>query len=399
MYGFDSSDAFFKGESTTDCNWLIVNDPVGLQNLERDWQRLFASNPRHTPFQSWAWTSAWLRHLAGPHRLHIICCHDESGGLLFVLPLVSRDTVKTGESTEYFIACGYGPECSDHLGPLSVPDLDSRLAEFTAFALNQFVSGSARVSLTSMDAFDNFPEQLCAKVADANRHVRLTDYRRCPSVELPGSWHEFLQGLSRNFRSQIARYRRKLGRHHSAELRTIAPEDATYFVEELIRLNRLRIADKGEQSSLADPAFRAFMREAVPSLVREGLAWMDVVTDKEKVVGAALNLVHADRVYYYLGGFDKSHAELRPGNMLFAEAIRRGISEHYASYNFLRGTEAYKYRWGTRDLITWRLDIYPQGLLRGMLASRKDEILGKWRRSLARARENVLRDGNRHKNA
>jgi len=394
--GTESSEVLLKYEKMADKNWFIVNDLAGLQKLRCDWQQLFASNPRHTPFQSWAWTTTWIKHLAGPHRLRIIGRRDHIGRLSYLLPLIGKDTDNGQESREYFITCGYGPECSDHLGPLSVPDLDDRLADITAFALDEFVGRDARVALTSLDTLANFPEELRVRIAGSGRPVRLTEFRRCPSTELPRSWNEFLGGLSRNFRSQIARYRRKLDQHHSAELRTVEPGNAHAFVKELIRLNRSRIADKGEQSSLTDPAFRAFMCEVVPSLVREELAWMDVITDKEKIVATALNLVHADRIYYYLGGFARSHAELRPGTVLFSEVIRRGISRQYTSYNFLRGKEPYKYRWGARELQTWRLDMYPRGLLRGTLASRKDDMLGKWRHSLSGLRRKMPGKCNGH---
>jgi hypothetical protein len=35
-------------------------------------------------------------------------------------------------------------------------------------------------------------------------------------------------------------------------------------------------------------------------------------------------------------------------------AVRAAIDEGAAEFDFLRGREAYKYRWGARDLLTYR---------------------------------------------
>jgi CelD/BcsL family acetyltransferase involved in cellulose biosynthesis len=372
-------------------NWLIVSDISTLREIRRDWQKLFRSNPRHSPFQSWSWLVSWLTHLAGPAQLRIICALDDRGELCFALPLVATTVGKTTGFSEYSIACGYGPECSDHVGPLSRPGMDDSLPEITALALERFIADKSRVTLTSLDDVDNFVNRLFSQVSRGRRTVRLNRYQRCPVVTLPETWDSFGKKLSRNFSSQIRRYQRRIDRHALIETRPVESADAVHFTEELIRLNRARIADKGQVSSLSDPRFRAFLLEAVPMMATEGLAWMDVLADGGTVAAAALDLVHADRVYYYLGGFDSHYANLRPGVALFAAVIQRSIERGYKSYDFLRGTEPYKYQWGCKDRSTWRLDIYPQTVVSGSLLAMKDDIANRWRettRHLKNRRQN-----------
>ena len=128
------------------------------------------------------------------------------------------------------------------------------------------------------------------------------------------------------------------------------------------------------------PGFRAFLLEAVPMMASEGLAWMDVLADGGTIAATALHFVHGDRVYYYLGGFSKNYANLRPGIAMFAAVIQRSIERGYKSYDFLRGTEPYKYQWGCNDLSTWRLDIYPQTVFGPSLLAIKDDFANRWRR-------------------
>jgi len=148
---------------------------------------------------------------------------------------------------------------------------------------------------------------------------------------------------------------------------------------------------KGEVSSLEDEAFRTFLVEAIPYMASHGFAWMDSIERDDEALGSALNFVHGDSVYFYMGGFDDTAQKLRPGSALFALVIQRCIDGGYAEYDFLRGAEPYKYRWRARDVLTQRVVIYPRGLIRGHLASVVDDLYIATRELASRLRDLVRR--------
>ncbi|MFY7954449.1 MAG: GNAT family N-acetyltransferase, partial [Armatimonadaceae bacterium] len=60
--------------------------------------------------------------------------------------------------------------------------------------------------------------------------------------------------------------------------------------------------------------------------------------------------------FYYLGGFDPDFAKFSPGTVLTAHAIRYAIENDRSSrFDFLRGNESYKYKWGAVDRHNVRL--------------------------------------------
>jgi CelD/BcsL family acetyltransferase involved in cellulose biosynthesis len=59
-------------------------------------------------------------------------------------------------------------------------------------------------------------------------------------------------------------------------------------------------------------------------------------------------------VYFYIGGFDPDRAALSPGALLLGHAIEAAVREGAVAFDFLRGREAYKLRWGARDTHTHR---------------------------------------------
>ena len=227
----------------------------------------------------------------------------------------------------------------------------------------------------------------------SGRTVRVRTDVVCPTACLPNSWDGYLKQLSSNHRSQVRHSYRQFGGQEQLRFRSVDQSGADSFSRELIRLNRSRMRRKGKVSSLEDDVFRSFLKEAISYMASRGYAWMDTIERDNEVLGSALNFVHGDSVYYYMGGFDNKIGKLRPGTALFALIIRRSIDAGYAKYNFLRGVESYKYRWCAKDVLSHRVVIYPRGVTRGFLVSAVDDLYFKLRNVLKFARSLVSRRG------
>lgn len=367
--------------------WHVITKEAEFQDLREDWERLFLANPKHRPFQSWSWTNAWLKHLAGPHVLHVICLRNEGQELQFVLPLVRSGGKKHGKRTRLYNVCGYGPECSDHVSALRLPGLDARVAEVAAIGIAETCTTADRIELGNLDHGEDFALILAGEIRHRHRIVRLEKFTTCPAVELPETWDAFLQILSSNFRSQVRRFHKRVEKTENTRFRSLDASEAESFAHELIRLNRSRIGQKGQISSLEDPAFRDFLIAVIPAMAISGLAAMDIVEMDGQTVGAALNLMHGQSIYYYMGGFDDAAKNLRPGTALFARVIERGIEAGYLKYDFLRGAEPYKYRWGATDVDTHHITVYPQGIVRGQLACGVEKVRDKAKTMVRRLRD------------
>lgn len=375
--------------STDSGTWQVVTTDEEFLSLRDEWDELFLSNPRHRPFQAWGWVVAWLKYLAGPHELSIICRRTEAGRLEFVLPLVISSGNGQYGSPRIMSVCGYGPECSDHASCLRAPSLDAQMAELAAESMTRFCDVTLRVELGNLDSAGQYADHLSAAIRADNRTVRLTEFATCPVVQLPDSWDSFLQQFSSNFRSQTRRHHKRIDTHSDLQFRSVPASESAQFAEDLMRLNRNRIGVKGRVSSLEDPDFRDFLRAAIPCLAEKGLAWLDVVEEHGRTIAAALNLVHGNRVYYYMGGFDSDAGKIRPGTALFARVIMRSIENGYTEYDFLRGDDAYKYRWGATDAYTYRLDVYPRSLTNGRASLLADELYDATRTLVRRIRSSV----------
>jgi CelD/BcsL family acetyltransferase involved in cellulose biosynthesis len=146
---------------------------------------------------------------------------------------------------------------------------------------------------------------------------------------------------------------------------------------------------KGDVSSMEDGSFQAFLLDAIPYMASQEIAWMDAVEADSAIVGVSLNFVHGRKIYYYSGGFEDRYSKSRPGTALFAQAMQRGIESGYTSFNFLRGDESYKYRWGASDVVDQRIVAFPAARIAGLLAQladRSSAVAGALRQAAGRVR-------------
>ena len=125
---------------------------------------------------------------------------------------------------------------------------------------------------------------------------------------------------------------------------------------------------------LSDPSVLAWHREAVPALQAAGLLRMHALLHAGEFIAVLFCLADppqaADRCCYdYLGGFDPRLRALSPGTLLVAYAIDHAVSERATAFDFLRGAEAYKYRWGAVDRPTQVLRLCPERAVAGSDAS------------------------------
>jgi CelD/BcsL family acetyltransferase involved in cellulose biosynthesis len=122
----------------------------------------------------------------------------------------------------------------------------------------------------------------------------------------------------------------------------------------LVRLHTRRWSLRGLPGVLGDASVAAALGEATPLLHAAGLLRLHGLRLDGELIAVLYCLADAAgaaarHCYYYIGGFDPRCAAFSPGTLLIAQAIESAAAEGAAAFDFLRGGEAYKYRWGAVD--------------------------------------------------
>jgi CelD/BcsL family acetyltransferase involved in cellulose biosynthesis len=133
-------------------------------------------------------------------------------------------------------------------------------------------------------------------------------------------------------------------------------EDANFeaLFSALVWLHEARWRARCGAGMLAEKPVQEFHREAARGLLAAGALRLYGLRLNDQWAASFYGFQQAGRAYYYLGGFDPALGPLSLGTLMVSHAIESAIREGAREFDFLRGSEGYKYRWGARDRATYR---------------------------------------------
>lgn len=302
----------------------LLSDTGGI---EEEWWDLWNRDPAATPFQSPAWLLPWRRNF--PDGETMVLTLRDRGRLSALLPLYRNE--------DWLLPWGAGT--TDRLDGIFDRELDagalSRGLASLPLPLNlfQLPAGSPLLRMTP-------PEGWCARAGPAEA---------CVVLPLPAR-------LGPKLQQNLRYYLRRAARAGIDRPRCGGSDD----FEALAALHSRRWRQRGETGIFADPRMVACLGEALAALEAAGLLRLHVIECGGAVVAALCVLCGKGRAFYYIGGFDPDHAALGLGTILIAHAVTDAARQGHASFDFLRGSEPYKYRWGARDQPTHARQFIPR---------------------------------------
>jgi CelD/BcsL family acetyltransferase involved in cellulose biosynthesis len=341
---------------------IELESAASLAGFAREWRDLAARQEGSSYFQTPDWVLAWWETLAGRPRSRVATWRS-SAGALEALVVLSRDRERLHRRVPLAVRvlanAGSGAGAADHCGWLVAPQ---RAAEVGAW-LSEEIGGSALL-VRSADAD-------WASVA-LPAGARVVDQTACPRVELPLG-----AGPSRSFVRQLRRFTRRLAGAGVA-FEWVAPGQ----VDEPLLAALFALHAEGRRASTFAAEQLAFHRRLVAS-AGQGRGPAAVVARRgAEVVGVLYGFWWRDTFAAYQSGWDRRFARDALGNVLVLHALEQAADHGARTFDFLRGTEPYKYRFGARD--RWdRTWLVPRGVAGALLAAR--HRLRERRRSTQRA--------------
>lgn len=308
-----------------------------LEALRTDWRRLAesAANPFVTP----EWFDAATRET--PERdQRVLVSRNTHGTIDAILPLVAEgdgSRRKLGfagrvAGDEFRLLCG-DPEREASLG-----------AEF-GLALGELAVDHS-VVLDNVEVADADWLRGMLEGAGGSLRARAVRANSLPYLDLTEwtRWEDYLASRSRNFRSQIGRYERRLREAHEVVFRrtaTVTELDRDFG--EFMRLHLARRHTVG--GSAADrPAVRSLHHEFARLALERGWLRLWLLEVDGRSVAGWYGFSIGGRYAYCLAGFDPAWESSRVGWLVLARSMRDAIEEGADVYDLLLGQEPYKQR-------------------------------------------------------
>jgi len=325
----------------TEPHVIDLADPDAVESLAPDWRELAWHRPGTSYFQSPEWAAAWWQHLAGQPETKVAVWRGP-GGKLEAVAAMSRRTErlhrKVAVPVTFWTNTGSGPGAADHMG---FPAIDKRHPDVAAWVAA--LGGSVLLRNLAPAAHSLIPSE-----------AEPIDDSICPRLAIPSGDEPV--GRSTKYRKRLQRNSRIL-REKGIEFRPVAGPDITPgMLDRLMQLHEARSDAQGWGTTFT-PERIGFHRQLIESSSERHGPGMMIAETPDEVVGILYGFWWQDSFSYFQTGWDPSWWELSLGTALVHEMILHARAQGATLFDFLRGPEEYKYRFGAEDQIdqTWLL--------------------------------------------
>lgn len=106
-----------------------------------------------------------------------------------------------------------------------------------------------------------------------------------------------------------------------------------------------------------DESMATFFREVAEGFLASGRLRLEFLSSQGVDVASVFQFRTDGGLLLYNSGYDPKLRAANPGLVLLARSIGQAIDEGFREYDFLRGTERYKYDLGGVDRVVYRLTV------------------------------------------
>jgi len=310
---------------------------------ENEWNKLLSESITDTPFLRYEYQTSWWEHKGGNEWRNaklVLASAREDGKLMGIASLF----IDNYDGRQAILLNG-SIEISDYLDLIVRADDHARFVS----GLLDFLGSSLTESWSAIDWYnlpDDSPTLSALKAESESRgwthHEEV--YRPTPRIAINGDFDEYLSHVEKKQRHEI---RRKMRRAAESELNVrfvivdkdadIGPELDTFF--------DLMVHDPGKAEFL-HPAMKAQMMDVLHAAHKHGYLWLGFLEIDGAKTAASLNFDYKNKLWGYNSGVSREHMELSPGWVLLAHTIKWCCENSRYEFDFMRGDEDYKYRFG-----------------------------------------------------
>ena len=321
----------------------VVHDDLGaFSALVPRWRAIGETDPNASVFHTPQYLSTWWSEFGAGAQPRIVEIGDDRPVGIAPLALHADGVMRFAGDHD----------TTDYRGPISSLEDRDAVAAATIEAAGR--EDWASFEMDNLASDSGWPEAFtrAAKAAGyAVSEERGTD--ACPRVAIPGSYEGYLASLPAKLRHEIQRKARRLARDAAPyEIRLSTEQTLDDDLEHFFAMHRSSDGPKGR-----------FMHEGMATFFGS-FAWMLFSQGWLRMLLLEIDGEPWAGCYAYSYGgvwgvwnsaYDHRRRELAPGMVLMSECIRIATEEGCVTFDFLRGTEPYKYRFGASDVPLVRL--------------------------------------------
>jgi len=327
-------------------------------DLEPEWNRLLEKTASHVPFLRFEYLKTWWETRGGgewPSSAQLLLITARRNGeLVGAAPLFHA----INHDNQPALLLAGSIEISDYLDLLAEP---ADLPEFCEELLS-FMTSSNLPYWEALDLYniiDNSPtiQALQGAAAAKGWGFFQEKLQHSPYIPLPGDWEAYLSSIDKKQRHEI---RRKMRRAEEADqpVSWYIVSDPASIEQETTAFMDL-MANEPEKAAFLTPAMRQHFYNIVKCLFDKNCLHMSFLTVGDEKAAGYLGFDYLNRLWIYNSGINPAFREISPGWVLLGNLLKWANEAGYHEFDFMRGDEEYKYRFGAVDRFIVRAQLTP----------------------------------------
>ena len=311
---------------------MAVSQIHSIQDVLRIWEDLLEICPEDTVYLTPQWQETWWSQF-GHDREMAGFYIDGPQGVSGIASLARQgDTVS-------FVGT---PETFDYNDFIIKPGYER---EFYVELLNNLETQNVkRLELFSLRETSPTLFHLPDMARSRGYVVEVSEEDVAPGLELPSEWESYMSGLSKKDRHELRRKFRRLESLPEWRWYVVSdPLDLDQHLDEFLRLMRLSATEKSEYMTSEN---ESFFRKITACMAKAGLIKIFFVEiDGVNVASSLCFDYHKSRLLYN-SGYDPEYSYYSVGLLMNALCLQDSIEHNLKYFDFLRGSEPYKYHLG-----------------------------------------------------
>ncbi len=317
-----------------------------FDQLAQQWYELLGQSAVATPFQRVEFQRPWWAHFGIGELCLLAVRHDDA--------LVGLASLYVDE--EAVLRWVGGEDISDYLDVIA-RDVDIPVVRRVVF---DWLAGEEapdwkHARLANIPEWSESARHLQKMAAEHGWEADVVVQDVCPQCPLRNDFDAYMAGLEGKQRREI---RRKLRRAAAEGARAVfidPGEENHAAIDDFISLMQ---ASGPAKAAFLSPQMHAAFGDILRGTQASGLLGLCFLELEGRRLSAYAYFSMGGTVYLYNSGYDPGpHAALSPGWVLLAQLIERVIESGHKHFDFMRGDESYKYKFGGENVRVLRLTV------------------------------------------
>lgn len=315
-----------------------------FSRFRKPWNTLLDASRSESFFLKWEWMyTFWDSIDKQATELQVWLCHDGSR-LVGIAPLYSYKTAFLKVPVRKLAFLG-DRVASDYLDVFAAPGYEDRCCGEVMRILRY--DSPVTYDILELDGLctDSNLYRYLSVGDDAGKGMYLLPRFDCPRTILDTSFNDYMLRLSASTRYSLGRMGRKFKRQFGEiAIEHLDVKKNPHMLGVLFDLHRKRWgALKGKRSTFSG-AFRELFNNRLVARLDEGDGFFSCMNVDDDPVSILYIFVYKNNAFFYQNGWNPEYASYGVGLLNILQALRHAIDTGFKSFDFLRGEEAYKYK-------------------------------------------------------